>query len=199
MKDVMEQNAISPACIRCPWGESGALMRTYHDTEWGVPVHDDWLLFEALILDGAQAGLSWSTILARREAYRAAFASFDPKLVAAFDEQVISQLLQNPGIIRNRRKIEAAVGNARAFLGIQGEFGGFDRYIWRFTDGATIRNAWRTPAEIPAETVESREMSRDLKNRGFRFAGPTICYAYMQAVGMVNDHVVNCFRYAELG
>jgi DNA-3-methyladenine glycosylase I len=185
--------------IRCPWAESSALMRTYHDTEWGAPVHDDRLLFEALILDGAQAGLSWSTILARRETYRAAFASFDPKLIAAFDEQAVSRLLLDPGIIRNRRKIESAVGNARAFLDIQKEFGSFDRYIWRFTSGSTIRNAWRTPAEIPAETSESKEMSRDLKKRGFCFVGPTICYAYMQAIGMVNDHVTNCFRHTELG
>jgi len=183
---------------RCPWANSSGLMRAYHDTEWGVPVHDDRLLFEFLVLEGAQAGLSWSTILNKREAYRTSFARFDPSKVAAFTEDTVAALLADPGIVRNRLKIESAVANARAFLDVQAEFGGFERYIWRFTDGATIENAWRNIKNIPCETKESHAMSRDLKQRGFAFVGPTICYSFMQAVGMVNDHVVGCFRWGEV-
>src|SRR6185369_13775256 len=184
--------------IRCPWAV-GDEYQAYHDREWGVPVHDDRLLFEFLILEGAQAGLSWITILRKREAYRAAFDRFDPELVVHFDAAKIAELLNNPGIVRNRLKIESAIGNARAYLNVQEEFGTFDAYLWRFVDGRPIRNAWRTMAEIPASTSVSDTLSRDLKKRGFRFVGSTICYAHMQAVGMVNDHVVDCFRWRELG
>lgn len=173
-------------------------MIAYHDEEWGVPVHDDRLLFEFLVLEGAQAGLSWSTILRKREAYRRAFAGFDPSKVARFDEKRIERLLQDPGIVRNRLKVQAAVTNARAMLEVQREFGSFDAYIWQFVGGKPRRNRWRTLAEIPAQTPEATAMSTDLKRRGFRFVGPTICYAFMQAVGMVNDHLVSCFRYREL-
>lgn len=183
---------------RCPWAGSDPLYIAYHDREWGVPVHDDRALFEFLILEGAQAGLSWITILRKREAYRAAFDGFDPALVAAYDDAKVAALLADPGIVRNRLKIAAAVRNARAFLAVQAEFGSFDAYLWRFVDGRPRRNAWRTPAEVPAETAESRALSRDLRRRGFAFTGPTICYALMQAVGMVNDHLVDCFRYAEI-
>jgi DNA-3-methyladenine glycosylase I len=183
---------------RCPWAGTDPLSVAYHDTEWGTPIHDDRKLFEFLILEGAQAGLSWLTILRRREEYREAFDHFDPRTVAAYDKRKVEALLRNPGIIRNRRKVEAAVGNARAFLAVQEEFGSFDRYIWRFVKGHPTRNAWRSIDEIPASTPESVAMSRDLKKRGFVFVGPTICYALMQAVGMVNDHVVQCFRYGEL-
>jgi DNA-3-methyladenine glycosylase I len=174
-------------------------MIAYHDTEWGVPVHDDRILFEFLILEGAQAGLSWSTILKKRAAYRQAFAEFDPTRVAAYDESKVAELLANPGIVRNRRKIETAIGNARAFLAIQREFGSFDAYVWRFVGGQPKVNAWRSLAELPATTPESEALSQDLARRGFKFIGSTICYAFMQAVGMVNDHVVDCFRYGELG
>ncbi len=184
---------------RCEWAGSDPLYVAYHDHDWGVPVHDDRLLFEMLILEGAQAGLSWSTILKKRDGYRAAFAGFDPALVAGFDEANVADLLANPGIVRNRAKIAAAIGNARAFLAVQTEFGSFDAYIWRFVDGRVKQNAWASLADIPAETAASQAMSKDLGKRGFRFVGPTICYAFMQAVGMVNDHVVSCFRYAELG
>jgi DNA-3-methyladenine glycosylase I len=173
-------------------------MIAYYDTEWGVPVHDDRILFEFLILEGAQAGLSWSTILKKRAAYRQAFAEFDPFRVAAYDESKVAELLANPGIVRNRRKIEAAIGNARAFLAIQREFGSFDAYVWRFVGGQPKVNAWRSLAELPTTTPESEALSRDLARRGFKFIGSTICYAFMQAVGMVNDHVVDCFRYGEL-
>ncbi len=173
-------------------------MRAYHDEEWGVPIHSDRRHFEFLLLEGAQAGLSWKTILRKRAGYREAFATFDPAVVAGFDDAEKYALLQNPGIVRNRLKIRAAVGNARAFLEVQREYGSFDEYIWRFTGGQTIRNEWRALAELPAETAESVAMSRDLKKRGFRFVGPTICYAYMQAAGMVNDHCVDCFRYTEV-
>lgn len=183
---------------RCEWAGSDPLYIAYHDHDWGVPVHDDRLLFEMLILEGAQAGLSWSTILKKRDGYRSAFAGFDPALVAAFDEANVADLLANPGIVRNRAKIAAAIGNARAFLVLQAESGSFDAYIWRFVDGRVKQNAWASLADIPAETMESRALSKDLSKRGFRFVGPTICYAFMQAVGMVNDHVVSCFRYAEL-
>ncbi len=163
-----------------------------------MPVHDDRTLFEFLILEGAQAGLSWATILKKRAAYRAAFDGFDPARVAAYSEAKIAELLANPGIVRNRLKINAAVRNARAFLAIQAEFGSFDAYIWRFIGGRPRQNAWRTLAELPVETGESQAMSKDLQRRGFTFVGPTICYAFMQAVGLVNDHVVECFRYGEV-
>ena len=183
---------------RCPWAGTDPLYRTYHDTEWGTPVHDERTLFEFLILEGAQAGLSWLTILRKRENYREAFAGFDPVQVAGYDARKLEELLRNPGIVRNRRKLEAAVGNARAFLAVQEEFGSFDRYVWRFVGGRPVRNAWRSVEEIPASTPESIAMSKDLKGRGFGFVGPTVCYAFMQAVGMVNDHTVECFRYGEL-
>ncbi len=173
-------------------------MIAYHDTEWGVPLHDDRGLFEFLILEGAQAGLSWSTILNKRENYRAAFHGFDARRMAAYGEREIAALLANPGIVRNRLKIEAAVRNAEAFLAVQDEFGSFDAYIWRFVNGRPIRNRWRTVRQAPARTRESNAMSKDLGRRGFRFVGSTICYAFMQATGMVNDHIVTCFRYAEL-
>jgi DNA-3-methyladenine glycosylase I len=183
---------------RCPWSISDPLYIRYHDEEWGVPVHDDRLIFEFLILEGAQAGLSWLTILKRREQYREAFDQFDPQRVAQYNENKIEQLLSNSGIIRNRLKIESAVTNARAFLAVQSEFGSFDRYIWSFVGGKPIINAWESLADIPAQTNESLAMSKDLGRRGFKFVGPTICYAHMQATGMVNDHVVECFRYAQL-
>jgi len=173
-------------------------MRAYHDEEWGVPIHSDRRHFEFLLLEGAQAGLSWKTILRKRAGYREAFADFDPAVVAYFGDAEKDALLQNPGIVRNRLKIRSAVGNAQAFLEIQREYGSFDAYIWRFTGGQTIRNDWRVLTDLPAETAESGAMSRDLKKRGFRFVGPTICYAYMQAAGMVNDHSVDCFRYFEV-
>lgn len=183
---------------RCEWSTSDPLYITYHDQEWGVPVHDDRMLFEFLILEGAQAGLSWLTILRKRENYRQAFSGFDPEQVAGYDEQKVAELLDNPGIIRNRRKIEAAITNARAFLNVQAEFGSFDRYIWQFVGGQPIQNAWTSLSQIPAKTPESEAMSKDLLRRGFKFVGPTICYAHMQATGMVNDHVVGCFRYTDL-
>jgi DNA-3-methyladenine glycosylase I len=184
---------------RCAWVGSEPLYRAYHDKEWGVPVHDDRLLFEFLILEGAQAGLSWITILRKREAYRAAFAGFDPEVVARFDAAKVTELLANPGIVRNRLKVESAVTNARAFLKVREELGSFASYMWGFVDGRPIRNAWRDIREVPANTPLSDAMSRDLKKRGFRFVGSTICYAHMQAVGMVNDHTVDCFRWRELG
>ena len=183
---------------RCPWAGTDPLYVAYHDTEWGRPVHDDRKLFEFLILEGAQAGLSWLTILRKRENYREAFDHFDPRKVATYDARNVEELLRNPGIIRKRRKVEVAVGNARAFLAVQKEFGSFDHYIWRFVGGHPVRNAWRSGEEIPASTPESVAMSKDLKRRGFGFVGPTVCYAFMQAVGMVNDHTVECFRYREL-
>jgi DNA-3-methyladenine glycosylase I len=164
-----------------------------------VPVHDDTLLFEFLVLEGAQAGLSWATILNKRGNYRAAFDGFDPQRVARYDEQKFASLMANPGIVRNRLKIASAIQNAQAFLKVQEEFGSFDAYIWGFVDGKPIKNAWRSLAEIPAQTPESAAMSKDLVRRGFRFAGPTICYAHMQATGMVNDHLVDCFRYDQVG
>jgi DNA-3-methyladenine glycosylase I len=183
---------------RCEWATS-ELSIPYHDREWGVPAHDDRRLFEFLILEGAQAGLSWETILKKRAAYRAAFAEFDPAAVARFDRRRVAALLKDPGIVRNRLKVEGAVKNARAFIAVQEESGSFDAYVWRFVGGAPKRNAWRRLKELPAETPESRAMSKDLKRRGFTFVGPTICYAFMQAVGMVNDHLVSCFRYEEVG
>jgi DNA-3-methyladenine glycosylase I len=180
---------------RCEWAGRSEIERAYHDEEWGVPVHDDRRLFEFLVLEGAQAGLSWSTVLKKREGYRKAFRDFDVGVVSGFSEEDVSVLLADPGIIRNRLKVRAAVGNAQAFLRVRGEFGSFDRYIWRFVGGNPVRNAWSRMTEIPCRTAESDAMSRDLRKRGFTFAGSTICYAFMQAVGMVNDHVVECFRY----
>ncbi len=184
---------------RCAWAGSDPLYLAYHDEEWGVPVHDDLRLFEMLILEGAQAGLSWSTILKKRPAYRAAFDGFDPALVATYDEGKVAALLANPGIVRNRAKVRAAVTNAQAFLAVQQEYGSFDAWIWRFVDGQPRQNAWRELGELPAQTAESQAMSKELLKRGFRFVGPTICYAFMQAVGMVNDHVVTCFRHRDVG
>jgi len=183
---------------RCEWANT-ELSIAYHDNEWGVPVHEDRLLFEFLILEGAQAGLSWETILKKRTNYRAAFAHFDPRTVAEYDPRQVEELLANPGIVRNRLKIAATVQNARAFLTVQKEFGSFDAYVWRFVDGRPKRNRWQTLKEIPARTPESDALSRDLARRGFKFVGSTICYAFMQAVGMVNDHLVDCFRYKEIG
>ena len=180
---------------RCPWCEGNTLQTAYHDREWGVPVHDDRLWFEFLVLEGAQAGLSWDTILKKRENYRRAFAGFDPKKVARFGRKERSALMKNPGIVRNRLKIESTVTNAQAFLAVQGEFGSFDRYIWRFVGGKPKKNRWRAMKQVPASTPESDAMSKDLKKRGFRFVGSTICYAFMQATGMVNDHLVTCSRY----
>ncbi|HYA03998.1 MAG TPA: DNA-3-methyladenine glycosylase I [Syntrophobacteria bacterium] len=183
---------------RCPWTGTDPLSVAYHDTEWGTPLHDDRKLFEFLILEGAQAGLSWLTILRKRENYRKAFDHFDPGKVATYGAEKVEELTRNPNIIRNRLKIETAIRNARGFLAVREEFGSFDRYIWRFVGGHPLRNAWRSIEEIPASTPESISMSRGLKRRGFGFVGPTICYAFMQAVGMVNDHTVACFRYGEL-
>jgi DNA-3-methyladenine glycosylase I len=183
--------------IRCRWASNELAIR-YHDEEWGVPVHEDRTLFEFLILEGAQAGLSWNTILNKRENYRAAFDRFDPEVVAAYDRRRIQQLLRNPGIVRNKLKIASAVANAKAFLLVQKEFGNFDRYIWQFVEGTPRLNSWKFPRQVPARTRESDAMSKDLKSRGFNFVGTTICYAFMQAVGMVNDHVVGCFRYQPL-
>ena len=184
---------------RCGWAGGDPLYVAYHDREWGVPVHDDRTLFEFLVLEGAQAGLAWITILRKRPAYRAAFAGFDPEAVARFDARRVRALLRDPGIVRNRAKVEAAVANARAYLEVQREFGSFDAYIWRFTDGRPLRNAWETLRQVPAQTRASEAMSKDLKARGFRFVGPTICYAHMQATGMVNDHLVGCYRRREVG
>lgn len=183
---------------RCAWAGSEPLYVVYHDQEWGVPVHDDRIIFEFLVLEGAQAGLSWSTILRKRENYRLAFDGFDPLKIAAYDEKKVTELLNNPGIVRNHLKVNAAIQNARAFLQVQKEFGSFDAYIWQFTGGKPITNAWKTMSELPSATTESRAMSKDLIQRGFRFVGPTICYAHMQATGMVNDHTVDCFRYQEI-
>jgi DNA-3-methyladenine glycosylase I len=183
---------------RCGWCGDDPLYVTYHDEEWGVPVYDDRTLFEFLILEGAQAGLSWSTILKKREAYRRAFDDFDVEKIARYDGIKISALLTDPGIVRNQLKIGSAVTNAQAFLKIQNERGSFSEYIWSFVDGRPIQNAWRTLAEIPAKAPLAETISKDLKKRGFRFVGPTIVYAHMQATGMVNDHVVECFRYPEI-
>ena len=183
---------------RCQWAGSDPLYLDYHDQEWGVPVHDDRVLFEFLILEGAQAGLSWITILRKRPNYRLAFDQFDPQKIARYDEKKIAELLANPGIIRNRLKVEAAVTNARAFLAAQEEYGSFDAYIWQFVDGRPIQNAWKTMEEIPAKSSQAEALSKDLIRRGFKFVGPTICYAHMQATGMVNDHQVDCFRYLEV-
>jgi len=181
---------------RCGWARlENPLYLAYHDSEWGVPSHDDRHLFEMLVLEGAQAGLSWETILNKRAAYRRAFDGFDPRRVARYDAKKMHALLGDPGIVRNRLKIAAAVTNARAFLAVQEEFGSFDRYLWAFVDGKPIRNRWRSLRQIPASTPVSDALSKDLRRRGFKFVGSTICYAMMQAVGLVNDHVVGCFRY----
>ncbi len=182
---------------RCAWATNDLMIR-YHDAEWGVPLHDDRLLYEFLILEGAQAGLSWDTILRKRERYRAVFDGFDPEAVARYGQAKVDALIADPGIIRNRAKIAAAIQNARAFLAIRDEFGTFDAYIWRFTGGIPRVNAWPSPAMVPAQTPKSVAMSKDLRRRGFAFVGPTICYAFMQATGMVNDHTTDCFRHAEL-
>jgi DNA-3-methyladenine glycosylase I len=182
---------------RCPWAKTDSYI-AYHDQEWGVPVHDDRLLFEFLVLEGAQAGLSWITILNKRQRYREVFADFDPEKVARFGGKEIRRLLADPGIVRNRLKIESAIGNARQFTTVQDEFGSFDTYVWRFVGGRPKQNAWKSLRQVPAKTVESDALSKDLRRRGFRFVGSTICYAFMQAVGMVNDHVVDCFRHAQL-
>jgi DNA-3-methyladenine glycosylase I len=182
---------------RCTWAQSPAMF-LYHDQEWGVPQHDDCVLFEFLILEGAQAGLSWSTILAKREAYRQAFSNFDPGKVARFDAAKQQALMANAGIVRNKLKIASAIQNAIAFLSVQREFGSFERYIWQFVNGQPIVNSWKAKERLPAQTAESEKMNKDLLRRGFKFVGPTICYAFMQAVGLVNDHQVECFRFAEL-
>ena len=190
---------INPASlIRCSWAGNPLAIR-YHDEEWGVPQHDDQRLFEFLVLEGAQAGLSWDTILRKRENYRAAFDHFEPRRVGRYDRRKLQSLLRDDGIIRNRLKIASAVQNAKAFLEVQGEFGSFDRYIWQFVGGKPKMNAWSSNQKVPAGTPESDAMSKDLKKRGFSFVGSTICYAFMQAVGMVNDHAVECFRYSEVG
>lgn len=183
--------------IRCGWATTEAMI-SYHDQEWGVPVHDDRTLFEFLILEGAQAGLSWSTILNKRENYRRAFDGFDAKRIARYDQRKVKRLLADPGIVRNKLKIAATIENAKAFLRLQEDFGTFDRYVWQFVGGKPKINSPRTLKQVPARTVESDAMSKDLLRRGFKFAGSTICYAFMQAVGMVNDHCVDCFRYQEL-
>jgi DNA-3-methyladenine glycosylase I len=182
---------------RCPWAKTD-LSVAYHDAEWGVPVHEDRLLFEFLVLEGAQAGLSWETILRKRPAYRAAFDRFDIRKVAQYGNRQVARLLADPGIVRNRLKIGAAIANARAALAVQQEFGSLDAYLWSFVDGRPRTNRWRSLSEVPVRSPESETLSRDLRRRGFRFVGPTICYAFMQAVGMVNDHLVTCLRYFEL-
>jgi len=183
--------------VRCPWAKS-EINIPYHDEEWGVPVHDDRKLFEFLILEGAQAGLSWDTVLRKRDRYREVFDHFDPQRVARYGKRKVQALLKDSGIIRNRLKIEAAIANAQAFLSVGEEFGSFDAYIWRFVDGKPRQNAWRHIRQIPARTKESDLLSQDLRQRGFRFVGSTICYAHMQATGMVNDHLVSCFRYRQV-
>jgi len=183
----------------CEWPSTDPLMIAYHDTEWGNPVHDDKLWFEFIVLDAFQAGLSWRTVLHKRDNFRAAFNNFDPAAVAAFDEAKISELMENPGIIRNQLKIRSSVTNARAFLKIQQEFGSFDQYIWKFTDGKVVHSTLHSLKEMPAKTELSDRISKDLINRGFKFVGSTIVYAFLQAAGVVNDHLLHCFRYKELG
>jgi DNA-3-methyladenine glycosylase I len=183
---------------RCDWCGTEPIYVDYHDKEWGVPVHDDRMHFEMIILDGAQAGLSWITILKRRDSYREAFDNFDAVKVSRYNDKKVEKLLTNPGIIRNHLKVNSAVKNAQAFLKIQEEFGSFDDYIWQFVNHKTIQNKWKKMSELPAKTAESDAMSKDLKKRGFSFVGSTICYAYMQAAGMINDHITNCFRYKEV-
>jgi DNA-3-methyladenine glycosylase I len=188
----------SPVICRCAWATNDLAIR-YHDAEWGVPLHDDRMLFEFLILEGAQAGLSWDTILRKRDRYRGVFDGFEPEAVARYDQQKVDALLADPGIVRNRAKIAAALQNARVFLAVRDAYGTFDTYIWQFIGGTPRMNAWPSLAAMPAQTPESVAMSTDLRRRGFSFIGPTICYAFMQATGMVNDHTTDCFRYAELG
>jgi DNA-3-methyladenine glycosylase I len=183
---------------RCPWAESSALQAAYHDHEWGVPVHDDRRLFEFLILEGAQAGLSWDTILRKRDNYRIAFDGFDAEKIARYNERKIAALMADSGIVRNRLKVESAVSNARIFLDVRERFGSFDHYVWQFVDGIPKQNRWRDRSRVPASTAESDAMSRALRKLGFRFVGTTICYAFMQATGMVNDHLVGCFRHREV-
>jgi len=183
---------------KCTWALSSPSEQQYHDLEWGVPVHDDRLLFEFLVLEGAQAGLSWATVLNKRDNYRKAFDNFNVELVASYDDKKINALLANPGIVRNKLKINSAVTNAQAFLTVQREFGSFDSYIWQFVDGRPLHNAWESVTDIPVSTQISNLMSKDLKKRGFKFVGNTICYAFMQATGMVNDHTVDCYRYTEI-
>jgi DNA-3-methyladenine glycosylase I len=183
---------------RCEWANKKEFERSYHDNEWGVAIHDDRSLFEFLVLEGVQAGLSWSTILRKREGYRKAFDNFDARKISQYSEADVSRLLANPEIIRNRLKINATITNATAFLQVQEQYGSFDRYIWQFVNGRPIQNSWEKVTDIPSSSPESEAMSKDLKKRGFKFIGTTICYAFMQAVGMVNDHVVGCFRYEEL-
>lgn len=190
-----DSNSIGP---NCGWADAGALTRRYHDEEWGAPVHDDRKLFEALILEGAQAGLSWETIIRKREGYRMAFDGFDPAVVADYQPEKAEELRRDAGIVRNRQKIASAIGNARAFVAVQLEFGSFDDYLWRFVDGAPIVNRWASDDQVPSMSPTSESLSRDLRARDFSFVGPTICYAFMQAVGMVNDHLVACHRYQEL-
>jgi DNA-3-methyladenine glycosylase I len=197
MHDAKEDIAF-PKKKRCAWSGTDPLYVAYHDEEWGVPIHDDRLLFEFLVLEGAQAGLSWSTILRKRDAYRHAFDRFDPRKVARYDKRKIAALLADAGIVRNRAKIESAIKNANAFLKVQAEFGSFDAYQWRFVGGRPVQTRRRAVGDIPARTAESDAMSKDLKSRGFTFVGTTIVYAHMQAVGMVNDHVVDCFRHREV-
>jgi DNA-3-methyladenine glycosylase I len=193
----MAKSRLKTERIRCPWAQ-GEQYIEYHDSEWGVPIHEDRLLFEFLILEGAQAGLSWVTILKKRENYRVAFDRFDPAVIAKYGQKTVDSLLADAGIVRNRLKIASAIDNARAFLKVQEEFGTFDAYIWQFVGGLPQQNSWKSLRDVPAKTAESDAMSKDLKRRGFRFVGSTICYAFMQAVGMVNDHLTDCFRHAEL-
>ena len=194
----LQSALMSDGRVRCDWSLGHPLLREYHDEEWGVPVHDDRELFEKLLLDGAQAGLSWLTILKRREGYRRAFEGFDPERIAAYGEEDVARLLADPGIIRNRQKVRSAIGNARAYLELRGELGSFSDYLWGFVDGRPVINRPRRIADVPAETETSRLLSKDLRARGFSFVGPTIVYAFMQAVGMVNDHTVDCFRHREV-
>jgi DNA-3-methyladenine glycosylase I len=194
----VESAAVATEPIRCAWSLGHPLLLSYHDEEWGVPVTDDRELYEKLVLDGAQAGLSWLTILKRREGYRRAFEGLDPERVARYGERDVARLLDDPGIVRNRQKVLSAIGNARAFLAVREELGGFSDHLWGFVDGRPVINRHRSPGEVPAETETSRRLSKDLRARGFSFVGPTIVYAYMQAIGMVNDHTVDCFRHSDV-
>lgn len=184
--------------VRCDWAGNGGLMCEYHDSEWGVPVHDDQKLFEFIVLEGAQAGLSWSTILNRRENYRRVLDGFDPEKIARYNETKLAELMAEPGIIRNRLKVQSVVSNAQAFLKVAEEFGSFDAYVWRFVDGQPVVNRWKRRDQVPAVTPVAEALAKDLKSRGFKFMGPTICYAHMQATGMVNDHLVGCFRWDQV-
>ncbi len=183
---------------KCSWALASVIEEQYHDEEWGVPVHDDRLLFEFLILEGAQAGLSWRTILNKRNAYRLAFANFEVEIVAGYDEAMLQKLLLNPDLVRNKLKLQSAITNARAFIEVKQQFGSFDRYIWQFVEGRTVQNQWRKAEDLPTYSHQSEQMSKSLKQKGFSFVGPSICYAYMQAIGMVNDHIIDCFRHQQL-